>query len=578
MHYFEVTNDEDPFFLYTLSVTEDEFTHLKHEQRIHVDFSAFPENCINLLDRCCKGGTGAGVDEAPTLWAERRRGAGRAAVSLGGSAPGGAGDAASESSAEGDLGHSRYLAVLTTASGSGASRLDVVETNRFKELTHLSLTLQAGTDAGIKHYLAARLALAESQAAQLRTELERSDAGGSQRASEIERLNSHLATLEAEMKAEASRRDEMARADLAALREEHAKATAEQAAAHQAELNAMTARAQEQVSQLSRQTKEQAATIAELTGEREKLAHRLDAANRELSSVTAEVEAHRSELAELRTTNRDQAAALARTEVALREATARRSALEQQISDREEVSGRTRELLEAANAQSASLEESLGLYKASHTKLQEKLEASIAEINKGNSIIRGLQADHRALKNKVRMKAAVVRQQEELIAEKERALADKDREITALSNELDRERSAKGSTSAALEASEAKLRAQREQLARDKEVIAFLNKEITDLQMQMGPRATGVGGGTGGLGGTSFTASPASGPSTAYQFKPSTVSPSAGGGGGGSAIKQRLGADYSAYARKRDGEGDSGGPTSLYRSALFGEEAGSAES
>ncbi len=45
-------------------------------------------------------------------------------------------------------------------SASSASTLSVIETNAFKQLTHLQLGLRVANDAGVKRYLAARLALA----------------------------------------------------------------------------------------------------------------------------------------------------------------------------------------------------------------------------------------------------------------------------------------------------------------------------------------------------------------------------------------------------------------------------------
>ena len=42
----------DPFFLYQLEVTEADFQLLKREQALHVDFAAFPQNVLELLDLC----------------------------------------------------------------------------------------------------------------------------------------------------------------------------------------------------------------------------------------------------------------------------------------------------------------------------------------------------------------------------------------------------------------------------------------------------------------------------------------------------------------------------------------------
>ncbi len=49
--------------------------------------------------------------------------------------------------------------------------LSIVETNAFKQLTHLELGLRAAHDGGVKKYLAARLALAGAALARTADEL-----------------------------------------------------------------------------------------------------------------------------------------------------------------------------------------------------------------------------------------------------------------------------------------------------------------------------------------------------------------------------------------------------------------------
>jgi spindle assembly abnormal protein 6 len=48
----QVTSEEDPFFLHTMEVSEEDFQSLKQEQAILVDFGAFPAEVIMLLDAC----------------------------------------------------------------------------------------------------------------------------------------------------------------------------------------------------------------------------------------------------------------------------------------------------------------------------------------------------------------------------------------------------------------------------------------------------------------------------------------------------------------------------------------------
>lgn len=51
------------------------------------------------------------------------------------------------------------------SNAAGLVTLDIVETNRFKHLTHLSLRFIAGDDTAIKGYLAARLRMLKVRSA-----------------------------------------------------------------------------------------------------------------------------------------------------------------------------------------------------------------------------------------------------------------------------------------------------------------------------------------------------------------------------------------------------------------------------
>ena len=50
----EITDEQDPFFLYSLECGEAEFHAIKQEQSILVDFLTFPHKLIELLQMCTK--------------------------------------------------------------------------------------------------------------------------------------------------------------------------------------------------------------------------------------------------------------------------------------------------------------------------------------------------------------------------------------------------------------------------------------------------------------------------------------------------------------------------------------------
>lgn len=131
-------------------VGEDDYHQLKHDQCLRVDFNSFPRKFIELLQSCRGAG---GCDSLAT-----NPEPGSSGTSTGGSdsrtdeARLGRGDALSAEAIR-----PSFLARLETLVPGGFSVFSLVETNPFKELTHLSLKFRAGNDAAIKTYLAARL-------------------------------------------------------------------------------------------------------------------------------------------------------------------------------------------------------------------------------------------------------------------------------------------------------------------------------------------------------------------------------------------------------------------------------------
>ena len=117
-----MTDDRDPYFIYDFDVGEQDFPQFKRDQCILVDFHVFPQKMIELLELCLKSTQqGEVVDEEASAFTSP----------------------------------STFTAKLDLHSGV----FSVIESNKFKQLTHICLPLRQGDDAAIKLYLASRLAL-----------------------------------------------------------------------------------------------------------------------------------------------------------------------------------------------------------------------------------------------------------------------------------------------------------------------------------------------------------------------------------------------------------------------------------
>ncbi|KAK2149873.1 hypothetical protein LSH36_433g02018 [Paralvinella palmiformis] len=128
-----LTDETDLFFLYSLKLTEEDFQSLKTQQGLLVDFGAFPQRFISLLDLCIK---------------EEHSDCPKFVLHL----------------------------ISNGTSNTSTANLNVIETNPFKHLTHLTLKLLPGTDGDIKKYLAQCLKTLKTQSeAQQRFEQEKRD-------------------------------------------------------------------------------------------------------------------------------------------------------------------------------------------------------------------------------------------------------------------------------------------------------------------------------------------------------------------------------------------------------------------
>uniref|UniRef100_A0A7S3NJZ4 Spindle assembly abnormal protein 6 N-terminal domain-containing protein n=1 Tax=Aureoumbra lagunensis TaxID=44058 RepID=A0A7S3NJZ4_9STRA len=121
--HMELCDENDAFFLYLFQVSESEFHELRKEHALLVDFASFPRHFIELLERVRDD-----TIEAPgfAVALEKKR-----PIS------------------------SNQRNVSTTINNDAI--LAVIESNKFKRVTHVALSVRAGDDSAIKSYLAGRL-------------------------------------------------------------------------------------------------------------------------------------------------------------------------------------------------------------------------------------------------------------------------------------------------------------------------------------------------------------------------------------------------------------------------------------
>nr|XP_054764434.1 spindle assembly abnormal protein 6 homolog [Lytechinus pictus] len=442
-----LTDDKDPFFLYDLHLGEEDFQVLKNQQGLLVDFSAFPQKFIELLQLCAQN--------------------------------------------QGQM-HGKFVLQLNQSmdlagSSHGLAQLSVVETNPFKHLTHLSLSLKPGTDSEVKSYLAKCLKSLQDDHNQLQTHLSTRETSLTHqlqqtqellqtRSSELERLkgqwSSQSDSLEAkhqqELAEERQKALEMQRdvekqssAQCQELEEKHRKQS-EKMQSRIAELQAVNREMHER-----RQAQE--SNIKELRSKLHMLEEDYQRAQRELQSTRR----HTDRL-ETEHTDREQTVGQLTTRLAV---------LEQEVRDKQALADKSAQLLEAASESKAQLEENLQHKQALLVKLESTVKSTSKEVLKGNEIIRKLQGELKSAAAKMKLKNTVTSKQEKLIEEKSQTLHSTQEERDKLKRTCDSMEAENERLKDALERTTGKLEESKQLLKTNENVINWLNKQVNEVHL-----------------------------------------------------------------------------------------------
>ncbi|XP_036377106.1 spindle assembly abnormal protein 6 homolog [Megalops cyprinoides] len=440
-----LTDDSDLYFLYNLSISEEDFQSLKVQQGLLVDFSAFPQKFIDLLNHCIS---------------------------------------------EQDKDTPRFLLQLSSPSSvldHSPASLNIVETNAFKHLTHLSLKLLHGTDVEIKKYLAVCLSNVKEENKLLEQKLRRTEEDLSRQLSYTQQTLS-----------EKSR-------ELDKLRSEWTSQTTTLSNQHCQDLTAEREKALELQTRLQQQNeqlrRELETAHLKSTQQLQSRLDELEAANRELTDrkyksdsairdlkaklTGLEEESHRAkqQVLSLRRENGTLDSECHERERLVNQLQTRVAVLEQEIKDKDQLVLRTKEVLEATQQQKNSIEGS-----AENKQLQiEKLEATVKslseELIKANAIIKKLQGETKALVGKIKMKNTVTVSQEKVLQETAERLREEQRELQETRQQLKQREEEVSKLQEQLEATFQKLEESREVLKTNENVITWLNKQLNETQL-----------------------------------------------------------------------------------------------
>mmetsp|Transcript_74720 Transcript_74720/g.207754 ORF Transcript_74720/g.207754 Transcript_74720/m.207754 type:complete len:682 (+) Transcript_74720:159-2204(+) len=476
----ELTDESDFLFYHSLVLGEGDFHALKAEQRLRVDFQGFPSQLVELLRRCMvESSSGCGVDSD---------GPARGSAST-------AGDAYSG----GATGSSKMLAHLDCTS-HGDSLFSIVESNLFRELTHIALRLRQGTDEVVKQHLAGKLRGCRAEAADLAERLRN-------REEQLERAKQQADELAARARVVGEERVHLERSldathqrELAELRQEHARAlselqrsSTEERARLESDLRQNLTAAQDRATRAERLNEDLQHRQQSLTSSGKSCQERLDSAEAQLRNASQEAQTLREQVKELELLKFQHERMLGELRMQV-------SGLREQLGVKEQLTTNQAAQIEQAASQRRALEESLAACKQQAHALEEKFALSAQEITKGNQIIHNLHAGAKQAKAKLKLKSSEAARHEKALLDFERTEELSKRALEEKENEVARGREREERLQQDAEELKKKLAEAHEVLKTNQEVIEYLNRQLTERDLKGIPSVQGLLGTLGGVG------------------------------------------------------------------------------
>ncbi|KAJ3032713.1 hypothetical protein HDV00_007189 [Rhizophlyctis rosea] len=319
----------------------------------------------------------------------------------------------------------RFLAQLTTEPASSRlySTFNIIETNTFKHITHLSLNYIPGNDTAIKKNIATLVKDFKSQTTSFKSQLASTTSTLTTKLQEAESLNARLAAELDSIKlvqAEQTTRLQLQHTEeLAAERARVSREREEERRILEREKREIEVRYEEQLKSLTQKVATLTTSNGHLQSHSQSVETSLSNANKQLAALQQDLVVARQDAERNGANGRQLDRARTELEAELRAAKERVRELERQERDTSDVARRAEDAVNAMKEQKAKLEDTLNLYKTSTARLEDSLSKATEEINKGNDIIRRLQSDLKAAKSKAKLKNVVTMQQEKLLDERQ---------------------------------------------------------------------------------------------------------------------------------------------------------------
>nr|XP_025043669.1 spindle assembly abnormal protein 6 homolog [Pelodiscus sinensis] len=448
-----ITDDAGPLFLYSLVIGEEDFQSLKSQQGLLVDFSAFPQKFIDLLDQC--------------ILEQRKQ-------------------------------IPRFLIQLVTSSpvlDCMPAYLNVVETNPFKHLTHLSLKLLAGSDSDIKKYLAICIKNLKMENNILEDKLQKSEEGLLKRLTVTQQAlaekSKELDKLQNEWMSQTTSLTNKYSEEITAEKEKVLQVSRTHQLQHKQQKREMEETCNRKIHHLETRVSELETVNKDLKEKKYKSESSIRELKSKFAGLEEEYQREKQEILSLRRENSTLDTECHEKEKLLNQLRTCIAVLEQEVKDKEQVLI-SADVCESAQEHKKKLEESLAIKPLQIRKLETTVKSISEELVKANEIIKKLQGEMKTLMEKIKLKNAVTIHQEKILEEKEQTLQ-KEREVfNNVKQTLQQKEEEVFKLQEQLDTTVQKLEESKQLLKTNgKQIISWLNKQLNENKIASRPGASG---------------------------------------------------------------------------------------
>ncbi|KAG7207088.1 hypothetical protein KM043_000967 [Ampulex compressa] len=433
-----LADDNDPCFLYSLFITEEDFKLLKSQQGLLVDFDNFATQLICLLEQCHVPGTG-----------------------LPKSTP-------------------KFLLLLAEENVEWTFKL--VETNNFKHLCHLSLNICPACDSDLKTHMAMKIKQLKENILQHTRDIIGMEARLSDLSNKYDAKTKELEQLEQKYITERNEIQITSSQQISVEKDRLTQARLEWQRQNEMEKMETERRHAETVKHLHTE-------LAELRTQNSTYRDKqslLEATNveqiRQLQNIEKELSIAQRDLTLLKKQNskldqdyhdKDKAVNSLRTKVAV---------LEQELKDKAVLINKHTEMLKTAKEQKQHLEDLLTEKEGQLQRKQNSLRNLSDELVKANEILTKLQNELASTKSKLKLRTSIALEQERLLDSKQKEVGQLESKMDALTKDLKDSRMEVDGLREQLKLLQSQLEEKEKVIKNNDNVINWLNRRLADNQ------------------------------------------------------------------------------------------------